>query len=104
MLQRYGQLPDAVIAAVGGGSNAIGAFAHFLDDEQVRIIGVEPAGHGLDTGRHGAPICAGKTGVLHGMRSFVMLDDDGEVIPSHSISAGLDYPSVQWHAGRVGAG
>lgn len=93
-LDRYGKLPDTVIAAVGGGSNAIGAFANYLDDESVKIIGVEPAGSGLDTREHGAPICAGKVGALHGMRSFVMLDDDGNVMPSHSISAGLDYPSV----------
>lgn len=92
--QRFGRLPDAVIAAVGGGSNAIGAFAAYIPDEDVKLIGVEPAGKGLDTAEHGAPICAGKVGVLHGMRSFVMLSDDGEVLPSHSISAGLDYPSV----------
>ncbi|WP_026460114.1 tryptophan synthase subunit beta [Schaalia suimastitidis] len=94
ILSSYGRLPDAVVAAVGGGSNAIGAFAAYLDDPEVDIVGVEPAGHGLDTGEHGAPICAGRVGVLHGMRSFVMLSDDGEVQPSHSISAGLDYPSV----------
>lgn len=94
MLERYGRLPDAVIAAVGGGSNAIGAFAHYLDDLEVALIGVEPAGKGLDTAEHGAPICAGRIGSLHGMRSFVMLSDEGEVLPSHSISAGLDYPSV----------
>ena len=94
MLERYGRLPDAVIAAVGGGSNAIGAFSHYLDDPEVALIGVEPAGKGLDTEEHGAPICAGRIGALHGMRSFVMLSDEGEVLPSHSISAGLDYPSV----------
>lgn len=94
MLERYGRLPDAVIAAVGGGSNAIGAFANYIDDADVALIGVEPAGEGLDTDHHGAPINAGKVGILHGMRSFVMLSDDGEVLPSHSISAGLDYPSV----------
>ncbi len=94
MLERYGRLPDAVIAAVGGGSNAIGAFSHYLDDPEVALIGVEPAGKGLDTDEHGAPICAGRIGALHGMRSFVMLSDEGEVLPSHSISAGLDYPSV----------
>lgn len=93
-LSSYGCLPDAVIAAVGGGSNAIGAFAHYLDDAEVELIGVEPAGKGLDSGEHGAPICAGRIGALHGMRSFVMLNDEGELIPSHSISAGLDYPSV----------
>lgn len=94
MLDRYGRLPDAVVAAVGGGSNAIGSFANYIDDEGVRLIGVEPAGKGLDSGEHGAPICAGRIGSLHGMRSFVMLSDEGEVLPSHSISAGLDYPSV----------
>ncbi|QWW18846.1 tryptophan synthase subunit beta [Schaalia sp. 19OD2882] len=93
-LQTFGRLPDAVIAAVGGGSNAIGAFAHYLDDAEVELIGVEPAGKGLDSGQHGAPICAGRVGLLHGMRSFVMLGEDGQVIASHSISAGLDYPSV----------
>ncbi|WP_115727180.1 tryptophan synthase subunit beta [Actinomyces culturomici] len=94
MLAEHGRLPDAVLAAVGGGSNAIGAFAHYLDDPEVELIGVEPAGKGLDTPEHGAPICAGRIGSLHGMRSFVMLSDEGEVLPSHSISAGLDYPSV----------
>lgn len=94
MLTEFGQLPDAVIAAVGGGSNAIGAFAAYLNDADVDIIGVEPAGHGLDSGKHGAPICKGQAGVIHGMRSMVMLGEDGEILPSHSISAGLDYPSV----------
>lgn len=94
MLDQFGTLPDAVIAAVGGGSNAIGAFAHYIDDEDVQIIGVEPAGYGLDSGKHGAPICRGSVGVIHGMRSMVLLDKAGEVLPSHSISAGLDYPSV----------
>lgn len=94
MLERYGRLPDAVIAAVGGGSNAIGAFAAYIPDDDVDLIGVEPAGKGLDTTEHGAPINAGRVGVLHGMRSFVMLSDDGEILPSHSVSAGLDYPSV----------
>lgn len=93
-LSEFGRLPDAVIAAVGGGSNAIGAFAHYLEDEGVELIGVEPAGKGLDSGEHGAPICAGRVGSLHGMRSFVMMDDEGDLLPSHSISAGLDYPSV----------
>jgi len=79
---------------VGGGSNAIGAFASYIDDDAVALVGVEPAGKGLDTPFHGAPICAGRTGVLHGTRSYVMLSDTGEVLPSHSVSAGLDYPSV----------
>ena len=76
------------------GSNAIGAFASYIDDDAVALVGVEPAGKGLDTPFHGAPICAGRTGVLHGTRSYVMLSDTGEVLPSHSVSAGLDYPSV----------
>ncbi|MDY6049600.1 MAG: tryptophan synthase subunit beta [Corynebacterium sp.] len=94
MLERYGRLPDEVIAAVGGGSNAIGAFANYIDEAEVELVGVEPGGEGLETGKHGAPICAGKVGVLHGMRSYVMLDETGEVTASHSVSAGLDYPSV----------
>ena len=94
VVERAGRLPDAVVAAVGGGSNAIGAFAAYLEDADVTLVGVEPAGRGLDTPFHGAPICAGRTGVLHGTRSYVMLSDDGEVLPSHSVSAGLDYPSV----------
>ena len=92
--ERLGRLPDAVVAAVGGGSNAIGAFASYLEDTEVALVGVEPAGKGLDTPFHGAPICAGRTGILHGTRSYVMLSDSGEVLPSHSVSAGLDYPSV----------
>ena len=79
---------------MGGGSNAIGAFASYIDDAAVALVGVEPAGKGLDTPFHGAPICAGRTGILHGTRSYVMLSDSGEVLPSHSVSAGLDYPSV----------
>ena len=92
--ERFSRLPDAVVACVGGGSNAIGAFASYIDDDAVALVGVEPAGKGLDTPFHGAPICAGRTGVLHGTRSYVMLSDTGEVLPSHSVSAGLDYPSV----------
>lgn len=94
MVERYGKLPNAIIAAVGGGFNAIGTFANYIDDSDVALIGVEPVGESLDTDHHGAPINSGKTDVLHGMRSFVMVSDDGEVLPSHSISAGLDYPSV----------
>ena len=94
MLALTGRLPEEVIACVGGGSNAIGAFASYIDDDAVALVGVEPAGKGLDTPFHGAPICAGRTGVLHGTRSYVMLSDTGEVLPSHSVSAGLDYPSV----------
>ena len=94
MLERTGRLPDAVVACVGGGSNAIGAFAEYLPDEEVRLIGVEPAGEGLDSGKHGAPLNRGKVGVLHGSKSYVMLGSDGEVMHSHSVSAGLDYPGV----------
>lgn len=93
--QETGRLPDAVIAAVGGGSNAIGAFAEYYDDEDVKLIGVEPAGEGLDTGKHGAPLERGREGILHGSRSYVMLGEgDEDVLNSHSISAGLDYPGV----------
>lgn len=98
MLERTGALPDVVTAAVGGGSNAIGAFADYLTDkpgnEDVRLVGVEPAGEGLDSGKHGAPLERGKVGVIHGFRSFVLQDENGEVLPSYSVSAGLDYPGV----------
>ncbi len=89
-----GRLPDALIACVGGGSNAIGLFHPFLEDEQVAIYGVEAAGEGLETGRHAAPLCAGRPGVLHGNRTYLMEDPDGQIIETHSISAGLDYPGV----------
>jgi tryptophan synthase beta chain len=89
-----GRLPDALVACVGGGSNAIGLFFPFLEDEQVAIYGVEAAGDGLETGRHAAPLCAGKPGVLHGNRTYLMEDPDGQIIETHSISAGLDYPGV----------
>ena len=88
------RLPDAVIASVGGGSNAIGIFSDFLDDEKVRLIGVEPGGEGLETGRHGATLLKGIPGVLHGAFSSMLQDDDGQVLESHSLSAGLDYPGV----------
>lgn len=94
MIERTGKLPDVVVAAVGGGSNAIGAFADYLGDEEVRLIGVEPAGEGLDTPRHGAPLNRGTIGILHGSKSYALLHDDGSVGVSHSISAGLDYPGV----------
>lgn len=95
MLAETGRLPDAVIAAVGGGSNAIGAFAEFLNDEPVRLIGVEPAGEGIGTNKHGAPLNQGVIGILHGSRSFVVADVDGAAMAeSHSVSAGLDYPGV----------
>ena len=93
LLERAGKLPDRVIACVGGGSNAIGMFAGFLDDEGVQLIGVEAAGEGLDSGRHGAPLTVGgTTGVLHGSMSAVLQDEDGQIEEAHSISAGLDYP------------
>jgi tryptophan synthase beta chain len=93
ILQRAGRLPQRVIACVGGGSNSIGMFAGFLDDPGVELIGVEAAGDGLDTGRHGAPLTAGgRAGVLHGSYSAVMQDEDGQILEAHSISAGLDYP------------
>jgi len=93
MIERTGSLPKRVIACVGGGSNAIGGFAAFLDDEGVELIGVEAAGDGLDSGRHGAPLTAGgRPGVLHGSLSAVMQDDEGQIAEAHSVSAGLDYP------------
>ncbi|MCF6337039.1 MAG: tryptophan synthase subunit beta [Gammaproteobacteria bacterium] len=92
--QQAGRLPDALIACVGGGSNAIGLFYPFLDDRNVAIYGVEAAGDGLDSGRHAAPLCAGRPGVLHGNRTYLMEDDDGQIIETHSVSAGLDYPGV----------
>jgi tryptophan synthase beta chain len=93
-LDQAGRLPDALVACVGGGSNAIGLFYPFIDDPSVRMIGVEAAGDGVETGRHSAPLCAGRPGVLHGNRTYLMEDDDGEIIETHSISAGLDYPGV----------
>jgi len=93
-ITQTGRLPDALVACVGGGSNAIGLFHPFIDDESVKIYGVEAAGDGVETGRHSAPLCAGRPGVLHGNRTYLMADDDGEIIETHSISAGLDYPGV----------
>lgn len=92
--QQAGKMPDALVACVGGGSNAIGLFYPFLDDKDVAIYGVEAAGDGLDSGRHAAPLCAGRPGVLHGNRTYLMEDDNGQIIETHSISAGLDYPGV----------
>ena len=92
--EQTGRLPDALVACVGGGSNAIGLFHPFIDDESVKIYGVEAAGEGVETGHHSAPLCAGRPGVLHGNRTYLMADDDGEIIETHSISAGLDYPGV----------
>jgi tryptophan synthase beta chain len=89
-----GRLPDAVVACVGGGSNAIGIFHPFIPDEGVRLIGVEAAGHGLESGKHAATLCAGRPGVLHGNRTYLLQDENGQIIETHSISAGLDYPGV----------
>jgi tryptophan synthase beta chain len=89
-----GRLPDLLVACVGGGSNAIGLFWPFIPDRRVRIVGVEPGGHGLSTGRHGASLGAGAVGVLHGSMSYVLQNDDGQIAEAHSISAGLDYPGV----------
>ncbi|KJV05503.1 tryptophan synthase subunit beta [Methylocucumis oryzae] len=93
-LEATGRLPDALVACVGGGSNAMGLFYPFIDDHSVEFIGVEAAGDGIATGRHSAPLAAGRPGVLHGNRTYLMADDDGEIIETHSISAGLDYPGV----------
>ena len=94
MIERAGRLPDEVIACVGGGSNAIGMFAEFIDEPGVQLVGVEPAGKGVDTHHHGATLTAGKPGILHGCRSFIMQTDDGQIEESYSVSAGLDYPGV----------
>ncbi len=94
MLEQAGRLPDVVVASVGGGSNAIGIFSDFIPDAGVRLLGVEPAGLGLDSGRHGATLLRGRPGVLHGAWSMVLQTEDGQIVESHSISAGLDYPGV----------
>ena len=94
MLAEYGRLPDAITACVWGGSNAIGIFHAFLNDPMVRIVGAEAAGDGIQTGRHAASLSAGRVGVLHGNRTYVICDDDGQITETHSISAGLDYPGV----------
>jgi tryptophan synthase beta chain len=94
VLEQTGRLPDALVACVGGGSNAIGLFHPFLGDAQVALHGVEAGGDGVETGRHAAPLCAGRPGVLHGNRTYLMEDKDGQIIETHSISAGLDYPGV----------
>ncbi len=94
IIAKEGKLPDAVIACVGGGSNAIGMFADFIDDKSVRLIGVEPAGKGIDTAHHGAPLKHGRTGIFFGMKSPLMQDENGQIEESYSISAGLDFPSV----------
>jgi tryptophan synthase beta chain len=89
-----GRLPDVLVACVGGGSNAIGLFHPFIEDAGVRLIGVEPGGEGIGTGRHGATLAAGVPSIFHGKRTYVLSDDDGQIFPAHSISAGLDYPGV----------
>ena len=93
-LAQIGRLPDCIVACVGGGSNAMGIFYPFLADTNIRLIGVEAGGDGLDTGRHSAPLSAGRPGVLHGNRTYLMQDADGQIIETHSVSAGLDYPGV----------
>ncbi|MER7790726.1 MULTISPECIES: tryptophan synthase subunit beta [unclassified Streptomyces] len=94
ILERVGRLPDAVAACVGGGSNAIGLFHAFLPDDSVRLFGFEPAGHGVETGEHAATLTKGEPGILHGSRSYVLQDEDGQILEPYSISAGLDYPGV----------
>ncbi len=94
ILKAEGRLPDVLVACVGGGSNAIGLFHPFVEDENVRLVGVEPGGEGLQSGRHGATLAAGVPGIFHGKRTLVLSDDDGQIFPAHSVSAGLDYPGV----------
>ncbi len=94
MLEQEGKLPDYLTACVGGGSNAIGLFHPFLEDTDVRMVGVEAGGEGIETGRHGAPLAAGRPGVLHGNRTYLMSDEAGQITETHSVSAGLDYPGV----------
>jgi tryptophan synthase beta chain len=94
ILEREGRLPDALVAAIGGGSNAMGLFYPFLDDTEVAMYGVEAAGRGIETGLHAASITGGKPGVLHGNRTYLLMDDEGQITEAHSISAGLDYPGI----------
>jgi len=94
IIKATGKLPDALIACIGGGSNAIGLFHPFIEDKEVAMYGVEGAGHGIETGQHSAPLSAGTPGVLHGNRTYLMQDENGQIIETHSISAGLDYPGV----------
>jgi tryptophan synthase beta chain len=94
ILEREGRLPDLLVAAIGGGSNAIGLFHPFLDDEAVRIVGIEAAGRGLDTHEHAASLAGGRAGVLHGNKTMLLQDEDGQITEAHSISAGLDYPGI----------
>jgi tryptophan synthase beta chain len=104
ILQAEGRLPDSLIACIGGGSNAMGLFHPFLDDTQIEIYGVEAAGHGLLTGLHAASIAGGKPGVLHGNRTYLLMDDDGQIKEAHSISAGLDYPGIPGSTTLAGCG
>ncbi|MEZ6030914.1 MAG: pyridoxal-phosphate dependent enzyme [Hyphomonadaceae bacterium] len=94
ILKQEGRLPDALVAAIGGGSNAIGLFHPFIEDEGVRMIGVEAGGHGVDTGMHAASLTGGAPGILHGNRTYLLQDENGQIIDAHSISAGLDYPGI----------
>ncbi|WP_218312270.1 tryptophan synthase subunit beta [Alteromonas antoniana] len=94
IMEKEGRLPDAVVACVGGGSNAIGMFADFIDEPSVRLVGVEPAGKGVHTKEHGATICTGTKGILHGALTYIMQDEEGQIEESYSVSAGLDYPAV----------
>jgi len=94
MLAAEGRLPDSLIACIGGGSNAMGLFHPFLDDKTIEIYGVEAAGHGLDSGQHAASIARGRPGVLHGNRTYLLMNADGQIEEAHSISAGLDYPGI----------
>jgi tryptophan synthase beta chain len=94
MLEEFGRLPDTLVACVGGGSNAIGLFHAFLNDRAVAIVGAEAAGEGIATGHHAASLVAGRPGVLHGNRTYVLCDDNGQITETHSVSAGLDYPGV----------
>lgn len=94
ILEREGRLPDAVMACIGGGSNAIGLFHPFIEDESVRLIGVEASGHGIETGQHAAALNGGAPGILHGNKTYLLQTDDGQIIDAHSISAGLDYPGI----------
>lgn len=94
ILEKENRLPDYVIACIGGGSNAIGTFQHFLEDKEVRCIGIEAGGHGVDTAKHGCSLLKGRPGVLHGQMSYLLQDEDGQILEAHSISAGLDYPGI----------
>jgi len=94
IMQKEGKMPDYVLACIGGGSNALGMFAHFINEEQTQCIGIEAGGHGLQSGKHGSSLALGKPGILHGQMSYLLQDDDGQVQEAHSISAGLDYPGI----------